>query len=206
MKLTKLERRIIDLSYKNKVSHIGSCLSAVETIERIYSLRKSNEPFILSSAHASIALYAVLEKYEKQDAQKLFDKHGVHCNRDIDHGIWASGGSLGHGLGIAVGMALANRDRLVWCVISDGECAEGSVWEALRIASENRLENLRIECVANSYGAYSKIDVEWLKMRLQIFYPVLVSKVNLYKYPDWLQGQQAHYTVMDKKQYEEITG
>ena len=99
MKLTKLEKRIIDLSYKNKVSHIGSCLSAIKTIDKIYSLKKPNEPFILSSAHASIALYAVLEKYEKQNAQKLFDKHGVHCNRDIENGIWASGGSLGHGLG-----------------------------------------------------------------------------------------------------------
>lgn len=52
----------------------------------------------------------------------------------LEDGIWASSGSLGHGIGIAVGYALADPQRLVYVTISDGECAEGSVWEALAIA------------------------------------------------------------------------
>lgn len=199
-----LEKRILEISHKKHLSHIGSCLMASGPIQAIYKTRKPHEPFILSNGHAALALYCVLEEWGFGNAERIFDKHGVHPNRDIKNGIWASTGSLGHGIGIAVGMALADRERLVYVMISDGECAEGSVWEALRIAGEQRLENLRIVVLANGYGAYGKIDVDVLEQRLQLFYPLLVVKANLFNYPDWLQGQQAHYLVMSDEQAQEV--
>jgi len=202
--LNKLEKRIIDLSYKHKLSHIGSVLASVNTIDRIYSVKQKDEPFILSNGHAGLALYVVLEKYEGQDAEKLLLKHGVHPNRDEKDGIWASTGSLGHGIGIAVGMALANRSKKVYCTISDGEAAEGSLWEALAIARNNMLENLNIALIANGYSAYDKVDVEDLDIRINDFYPTLMVKHNMFDYPDYMQGLQAHYKVLSKEEYEEI--
>lgn len=203
--LNKLEQRIIDLSYKYNLSHIGSCLTSVRLIDSIYQVKKPDDIFILSNGHAGLALYVILEKNGIGDAEQLFLKHGVHPNRDIEHGIYCSSGSLGHGLGIAVGMALSNRNRDVYVMVSDGELAEGSCWEALRIASENKLENLKIMCNANGYGAYGKIDVDWLDLRLQYFYPVLVQKTNTYSLPDYLQGLNAHYQTLDTAKYKELS-
>lgn len=198
------EHKILRLSKKYNLSHIGSCLIASNPIEAIYKVKKQNEPFILSNGHCGLALYCVLERYVLGNAEELWHKHGVHPNRDTKHGIWASSGSLGHGLGIAIGYALSNRNRLVYCMISDGECAEGSIWEALRFAGEQQLENLRLVVLCNGYGAYGKIDVDLLEQRLQMFFPCLVVKANLFNYPEWLQGQQAHYVTMSDEQYAEL--
>jgi len=205
-KMRELEKRIIDLSYKFKLSHIGSCLSSVHIIDSVYNIKKKNEPFILSNGHAGLALYVVLEKHEGKDAEKLWKKHGTHPNRDLKDGIWCSTGSLGQGLPIAVGMALANRKRNVYVLVSDGEMAEGSCWEALRIAAEFRLENLRINVVGNGYTALGKTDVDLLDLRMQYFYPSLMVKTNLFAFPESLQGLWGHYRVLDKKQYKEIIG
>lgn len=202
--MSPLEKRVIDISYKKKLSHIGSCLIAVNIIDTIFQVKTNRQPFILSNGHAGLALYVVLEKYGFGNAEEMFDKHGVHPNRDLEHGIIASSGSLGHGIGIAVGMALADSSRPVYVLLSDGECAEGSVWEALCIAGNLRLENLRVAVVANGWSAYGKVDVSDLDRRLNTFYPTMVTRVNLYSYPSWIQGQAGHYSVMNEEQYKEI--
>jgi len=199
-----LEQRILEISHKHHLSHVGSCLLASEPIKAAYKLKKDNEPFILSNGHAGLALYCVLEEWGFGDAEEMWKKHGTHPNRDMEHGIWASTGSLGHGIGIAVGMALSDRDRLVYVFISDGECAEGSVWEALRIAGEQRLENLRLAIICNGYGAYGKIEVDILERRLEMFYPNVVIKCNLFNYPDWFQGQEGHYHVLTDENMREL--
>ncbi len=199
-----LEKRILTISYKNKLSHIGSCLTASGPIEATYQTKKRDEPFILSAGHSALALYCVLEAWGFGNAEELFKKHGVHPNRDMEHGIWASSGSLGHGIGIGVGMALSDRNRLVYVLCTDGETAEGSFWEAMRIAGEQKLTNLRIAILCNGYGAYGKIDVEVLEARLDFFYPSIVIKANLFNYPDWLQGQAGHYVVINDEQAKEV--
>lgn len=202
--LNKLEQRIIDISYKKKLSHLGSCLTCVRQIDQIYLAKTEKDVFILSNGHAGLALYVVLEKFGGRNAEVLFDKHGVHPNRDIENGIYASAGSLGHGLGIAVGMALADKTRNVFVMVSDGEMAEGSCWEALRIAGELKLENLRVVVNANGYSAYGKVDTELLDMRMQYFYPSLMIRTNMYDYPDWAQGLSAHYHTLTDDQYKEL--
>ena len=89
-------------------------------------------------------------------------------------------------------MALANRDRDVFVLSSDGEFAEGSCWESLRIAGELRLENLKIMVNANGTSAYGKVDIDLLDTRLQMFFPTLVIKTDLYRFPSYLQGFQGH--------------
>lgn len=204
MIFNKLEQRVIDLTYKHNLSHLSSCLTAVRLIDKIYLVKKADEPFILANGHAGLALYVVLEKELKKDAEALLEKHGIHPNRDEKDGIWASTGSLGHGIPIAVGMALADRTKDVYVLTSDGDMAEGSNWEALRVAGEQMLENLRITVNANGYTAYSQTDVDLLDMRMQFFYPSLVVKTNLFDLPDWVQGIDGHYVTMDEAKYKEI--
>ena len=201
--LNKLERRIIDISYKFHLSHIGSCLSTVNYLDKIYKIKIKDEPFILSNGHAGLALYVILEKYEDKNAEELFKKHGTHPNRCIEDGIWCSTGSLGMGLSIGVGMALANKKN-IYVSISDGECDEGSIWEALQIVHNFNLKNLKITCIANGYSALGKIDLDYLETRLNAFYPVIMKRINMFKFPLWLQDLEGHYHIMTKEEYEKI--
>ena len=192
--MTTLERRILDLSYKHRLSHIGSCLTAVGIIDEIYSRKKPEEKFVLSCGHAGLALYVVLEKYFNIDAEQLFLKHGVHPNRD--EYIDCSTGSLGQGLPIALGMAMADRTKNVYCLISDGECAEGSVYEALNVKEKYNVDNLIIYTNHNGYGAYDKIsEGRWLDE----------NTINTSNH--WfmkLYGQEAHYKILNEEEYNEL--
>ena len=203
--LNELERRVVDLTYENKATHLSSSLEAVNVIASIYSVMTDSEVFVLGNAHAAMALYAVLEKRGLGVAQQLYEKHGTHQARDVEHGIWVTGGSLGQAETLAVGIALADRQRNVYLLTSDGACAEGSVWEALRIARDQQLENLRITVLANGHGALGPIDADDLEARLNAFYPTMVIRSNVFNFPEWMQGLAGHYVVMNKEQYEEIT-
>lgn len=202
--MNKLEKRILEISYKNKSSHIGSCLTAVGMIDEIYKKKKPQDKFILSNGHAFLALAVVLEKYEGKDAEKLFKKYGTHPTRNIKDGIWCSTGSLGMGITIAIGMAIADRSKNIYVMISDGELAEGACWEALKIAKEQKLKNLKVVVNANGYSTFGKINTRLLSSRVQAFFPSMIKKTNLNKYPKWLQGVPAHYVVIDKKKYKKI--
>lgn len=204
LELSKLEKRVIEISYKYKLGHIGSCLSTVRIIDQLFLVKKPEDIFVLSAGHAGVALYVVLEKFGFGNADELFEKHGVHPNFDIENKIYATSGSLGHGIGIGVGYAIADKSRDVYVLSSDGDMAEGSNWEALKIAADLRLENLKITVNANGYSAYDKVDGELLDLRMQYFYPSLVLKTNMYSYPDYLQGLNAHYHILTKEQYEAL--
>ena len=204
--VSKLEKRILDISYKYGLSHIGSCLTVVRMLDIVYQTRGPEDPVILSNGHAGLALYVILEKYYGHDAEELWKKHGTHPNRDPKHHIYCSTGSLGQGVPIGVGMALADRTRDVYIVTSDGELAEGSCWEALRVAGDLRLENLRVFVNANGYSAYKKLEEDILDVRLQYFYPTLVHKTNLFNFPDYLQGLGGHYHVLTKEEHARFNG
>ncbi len=202
MNNSDLKKRIIDISYSHGLSHLGSCLTAVDIIDHIYAKRAENEPFVLSSGHAGLALYVVLEKYGHGDAEEMFEKHGVHPNKSKDDGIWCSTGSLGQGLPIAIGMALADRNRKCYCLISDGETAEGSIWESLRIIEDKKVDNLEVHININGYGAYDEVDRQKLMDRLYAFHYPKVWLTNTRDYP-FLQGIDAHYKVMNEDEYKQ---
>ena len=199
--MVDLKERILEIAYKHKLGHLGSYLSSVDILDEIYKNKDPNDIFILSSGHAALALYAALEKYEGKNAEELFLKHGGHPHRDEENGIYCSTGSLGLGITVAVGRALANKNRKVHVLISDGESAEGSVWEALRFIKENNLSNIEIYVNVNGYAAYDKVDVKYLVDRLKVFLPTInIRYTSVNQYP-FLRGLNAHYHVMSEKDY-----
>lgn len=198
-----MHKRILDISYNHKATHLSSCLTAVDIIDNIYAIKDKDEKFVLSAGHAGLALYVVLEKYEGKDAEALFNKHGVHPNLDGEASIWASTGSLGQGLPIALGIAMADRSKNVYCLISDGECSEGSIWEALSIKRKFEVDNLKVYVNINGWGAYDPINRGQLIEKLVTFDPQIKIKLTGDKLPEFLIGQQGHYLVMNEEQYQE---
>ena len=202
MEDVKLIKRILDLSYENNLSHLGSYFSSVGIIDKIYSIMEDEDIFILSSGHCAMALYAVLEKYKGIDAEYLFKKHGGHPHRCENDFLYCSTGSLGMGITAAIGRAIANPERDVYCLISDGECAEGSIWESLRFIEKNNLKNIKIYVNANGYAAYECVDLKYLTKRLKAFLPdiqIVLTDTNIFPF---LRGLNAHYHIMNKEDYQ----
>lgn len=199
-----LKKRIIEIAYKHKLSHLGSYLSCVGIINHIFATKNPEDIFILSNGHASLAQYVVLEKYHGHDAEMLFKKHGGHPHLDQDHHIWASTGSLGMGISVAVGRALANPSRTVYVMLSDGECAEGVVWESLRYISDKGIKNIKVYVIANGFGAYGEISPETLNKRLLAFNEECQVCFNTQEQTEefpFLRGLNAHYHIMKEPDY-----
>jgi transketolase len=153
-----IRRIVIEQSKRANVGHIGSALSIADILAALYGGaldlpddRARRDRLVLSKGHAALALYAALELTGRlapgttgtycADGTLL----GVHPERELD-GVDFCTGSLGHGLPIAVGAALAARmqssSRRVFVVMSDAELNEGSVWEAAMFAAHHQLANL----------------------------------------------------------------
>ncbi len=163
--LSEFARRIrvkaLHMVKRARSSHIGSALSIAELLATLYGrvLRVSpgsvdspdRDRFILSKGHGCTALYAALSArgFFPEEWLDTFGLNGTklpgHATTGIP-GIEVSTGSLGHGLSLACGMALAGhrdrRDYRVFCLLSDGECDEGSTWEGVQFAPHHRLDNL----------------------------------------------------------------
>ena len=190
--------RIIDITYNEKLSHLGSCLTTYPIIDNIYKIKKPGDHVVLSNGHSGLALYVKLEEEYGLDPVKLLHDYGIHPVRDIERHIEVSSGSLGSAILIACGIALGDPHNTVHCIISDGECAEGSVWEALHFA--NKIPNLLVNVNVNGYGAYDPINVAGLIKRLRAFLPTI--KIWKTSAECLVPGLQAHYHVMTDKDYE----
>ena len=200
--MKELYKRLLDICYERQLHHLGSYFSALQIIDEIYSQKTEDDIFILSNGHAVVALYVVLEKYYGLDAVELHEKYGDHPKRNELDKLHCSTGSLGMGVTVAVGRALANPDRDVYCLLSDGECAEGSVWEALRFAYENKVTNLKLYVNANGWAAYDAVDLDYLEKRIKAFHPD-VNYVRTTVEHFGLKGLHAHYTNFNEEQYKE---
>lgn len=209
-----LKRRIVEISYKLKLGHLGSCLTAVDIIDEIYKIKKPDEKFVLSAGHAHLAHLVVKEPYEIKKLNgtylkeeflikhicDLIEKYGIHCDRKA--GCDVSTGSLGHGIGIAVGMALTDRTKNVYCLLSDGELMEGSVHEAMRVIYDQFITNLKVYVNCNGYGAYRQLDFKSHPFHQMPWVEMIYT--NMDDYPKWLQGQIAHYKVLNEQEYNEL--
>lgn len=195
--IDKLNKRILEISVKHNLSHLGSCFTALPIIYEIYNKKKPEDKFVLSSGHAGLALYVVLEHFYKVDAEYLLETHGIHPERDLENFIDVSTGSLGLGITIAAGIALANRNINVYCLISDGECAEGSIWEALRFIDDENLSNIEVHANVNGWAAYKQVDVEKLINRLKSFLPnVNIHYTDVNEVIKFETPLAAHYTII----------
>ncbi len=161
-KAYELRKDILEMIYKSKAGHVGGDLSVIDILTTLYfdvmnvtpeNFHDANhDRFLLSKGHCTDALFCVLgEKgfFDKQEAIDTFSKYNSkfigHPNTDVN-GVEINSGSLGHGLSVGVGMALAAKmDDLsyrTYVVLGDGEMAEGSNYEAMMAASQYKLDNL----------------------------------------------------------------
>lgn len=157
-----LRKNVVDMIVSGKGGHIGGDMSMMDVLVTLYfkvmniSPENQTDPnrdrFILSKGHSVEALYAVLAEkgfFPIEEVIEKFSKFGSpyigHPNNKLP-GIEMNSGSLGHGLPVAVGMALAGkmdkRNYRVYTIMGDGELAEGSVWEGAMSASHYKLDNL----------------------------------------------------------------
>lgn len=203
--LQQLKERIVDISYKHKLSHLSSCLTTIEILHDVAHTMRPQDIIVLSNGHAGLALYVILEELYGHNAEKLFLKHGVHPNRDLDNHIVVSTGSLGHGIGIGLGIAKATPRKGVYIVCSDGELAEGSVYEAIRFLSENDMKNVFLTVNYNGYGAYRATNVDHITKLLSFLPKDRYALYYLANPPfPYLEGQEGHYHILTEDEYKEV--
>jgi len=168
----EMRQAVLEMCVKAGTGHLTSSLSCVDMLVVLYYagiLRyKPENPawngrdrFVLSKGQASPVLYAILADcgfFDKKQLDKFAQPEGllgVHLQHTVP-GVECTSGSLGHGFGLAAGMALAakmNQDsHLVFALLGDGECGEGSIWEAAMFASHNKLNNLVAIIDRNALG------------------------------------------------------
>lgn len=203
--MTSLQKRCVDISYRKRLTHLSSVLQAVSPLEWVYQKRHRDDPVVLGNSHAALALWVVLEWYGLCDAEEMAERHGTHACRDMERGVWVSGGSLGQPETVAVGLALADPDRTVWLVTSDGACAEGSVFEAFRLAGR-LCPNLRVAVVFNGFGAYGEVKLKDVKNVVRpLGRRASIVQVDRRDYPDWMWGTDAHYHTLTEAEWKELT-
>ena len=181
----KVRKHILNLSYKAKSSHIGSCLSIVDILTVLYNdifNNKNKKNFILSKGHACLALYSILHEKKiisKKDFLTYGKDNSVLMNHASHHvnGVNFSTGSLGHGLPVATGLALSlklKKDKnKVFVLISDGELNEGTTWESLMFAAHHSLNNLVIIVDYNKLQSLTSVkktlNLEPLRKKFDLF-------------------------------------
>lgn len=163
----KLKALDMALGTGSNGSHIGGAFSAMEIFSVLYEIANINmdtedrDRIIVSKGHCVLAYYTALWQKGLISEEELatFDKNGTkfhgHPHRNLEKGIEFSGGSLGLGLSYAVGVALScKRKKLknrIYCIVGDGECDEGIIWEALMSISNYHLDNITIILDRNGY-------------------------------------------------------
>ncbi len=160
----EIRKQILLQVYSSQTGHLGGSLSAVEILNYLYfnkmNINKSNymetnrDKFVLSKGHAAPVLYAVLAQkgiIDQKHLPKLRKLDSIlqgHPDMRKTPGVDMSTGSLGQGVSVAVGMALANKlngsTNQVYCLLGDGELQEGQVWEAAMFAASRKLDNLTL--------------------------------------------------------------
>lgn len=189
----ELRYTIIQMSQRSEGAHLAGALSVVDILTSLYYHKLKIDPknptdanrdrVVFSKGHAVSALYAILAKkgfFPEADLLK-YNHEGSHLPEQPSPGCapgveWATG-SLGHGLGVGSGMAiasrLAKRTNNIYVVMSDGECQEGSVWEAAMFAARNNLNNLTAFVDFNKWQATGRsneiMEMEPLSQKFAMF-------------------------------------
>ena len=189
---TRIRAHCLRMTHRGMSGHLGSMFSMADMLAVLYTsiLRvdaknpewPDRDRFILSKGHGGAAVYAVLAEMgffpmEWLDTYYLDDgKLSGHISHHVP-GVEFSTGSLGHGLPVAVGMALAARKddkkHRIFCLMSDGDCNEGSTWEALMFAAQHNLDNITVIVDYNRVQALGKmadvIEMEPFAPKLELF-------------------------------------
>jgi len=205
----KIMKKMLTMYYKANAGHIGSALSCLDILIDIYfNKMQDGDIFILSKGHAAGALYCVLNAKGVISDELLdtFYKDGTvmaaHPNASIPGVLFATG-SLGHGLSLAVGIAMANKKINVYCLLGDGDCQEGQTYEALQFILQHRPENLFVKLDLNGLQGLGRVE--------DILTAVPFHNMLNYKPEPTVKGHgisfmenkyEWHYWPMNKEQYE----
>jgi transketolase len=174
----EVRKDVLTMARFGRRGHIASAFSMVETLVVLYDYILKVDPknpqwqnrdrFILSKGHGCMSFYAMLaiKGFFSKDHYQDFCAHdgilGGHPTKEKIPGCEASTGSLGHGLSIGVGIALngkiENKDYRTFVLLGDGECNEGSIWEAALSARQNRLDHLVVLVDYNKYQSYASTE------------------------------------------------
>ena len=201
--LNELTRRLFELHYQNNQCHLSSSLSLLQPLWEIYQ-RIEKPKIVLSYAHAAYAWYIILEHLK---LWSIPHPAPIHPPKSL---IGYTAGSLGHGLPIALGMALAKPNEKIHCFVSDGELAEGSMAEAYNIFKKYSVHNLNIYQIYNgmsgnnelfSANNYIKLDqyADFLSMT-----PAIFNAGYIYETYPFLKPIDAHYYKLTKEDMEWI--
>lgn len=137
----QVRRDAIDISLKNGGYHYGGSFSCAEILVNLFDVvLKENDRFILSKGHGCWVYYVLLRELGFNPTLE------GHPHYEPENGVWCTAGSMGHGLPVGMGQALARKlrgdDSKVFVLMGDGECQEGTTWESILIASRLKLNNL----------------------------------------------------------------
>lgn len=152
-----LRRNVLKLASETGEAHLGGSFSEIEILVSLYDkVLKEEDKFILSKGHAYAPLYLLLK-------EQGYNPHfSGHPDIDVENGIYCTTGSLGHGLPMGTGMAFARKLKgqkgRIYVLMSDGECQEGTTWEASDIASQYKLNNLTAIVDYNEIQALSRVE------------------------------------------------
>lgn len=173
----ELRKKVLIMCYHAGGGHVAPSFSCIEILVALYfkilkidanNYNDDRDRFILSKGHASALLYAILAEkgfIDKNILNTFCQKDSIlggHPEKHLVHGVEMSTGSLGHGLSYGAGIALAGKinkkSYRVFALLSDGECQEGSVWEAALFASHHKLDHLIAIVDHNKLQSLDKVD------------------------------------------------
>lgn len=196
-----LVRRVLEICREHGHPHLPGALSALSVLERFFFTLGPDDVFVLSKGHAAVALYACLE------AKGLHPNLSkTHPERDPANGITCTTGSLGHGLPMAAGIALAKHMQgepgHVHVLMGDGECLEGTTWETLNLVDRWRIQNLVVHIDGNKAGALGDLPCDCTRKLMNLW-------AGLTWYYDttkgcgvsFLEGQKDHKRVLTDDEY-----
>ncbi|WP_137862400.1 MULTISPECIES: transketolase [unclassified Sphingomonas] len=170
-------REVLKMVHRAKASHVGSCFSIADmlavlyghvmSVDPVHADRPDRDRLIVSKGHAAAAVYAVLANrgFFPREWLDEYSVNGSLLTGHVSHavpGVELSTGSLGHGLSVGAGLALGARlQGAAWrsfVILSDGECDEGSIWEAAMFAGHHQLTNLVALVDYNKIQSFGRVD------------------------------------------------
>lgn len=158
MDYKQIQKDILTSSFEAGACHLGSSFSCVNILVDLFYLEKIKpEQFIFSKASGVATYYSILAEQGYFPKEKLayYLKNYPECSKEVP-GVIHSIGSVGMGLSVAVGLALADRTKNIYCLISDGQLNEGVTYEAALFAGQHNLTNLYVICDNNGIQALGR--------------------------------------------------
>lgn len=162
---TEARKKVLSMIHKAGTSHIASNFSVIDLGTVLYENLKEGDEVVWSKGWAAASIYYFLAKQGKipfEDLEKFPTQPYFGLAETSVAGVHVSGGSMGHGFPVAVGMAIAKKRSgdpgKVYCVMSDGECNEGTTWESAAVAAQQKLDNLVIIIDKNGWQAMGKTE------------------------------------------------